>query len=410
MKVELMNKFWKVAVYEYTRHVLRRRFLFGLLSVPFMIALMVGVIFLLIITQTNNKPIGYVDLSGLLADPQPAPELSSLGRRVKIIPFATEAQARNALDSDQIQAYYVLDSNYLQTGQARLVALKQPDSSVQNQFLAFLRVNLLADQPKQVTQRILEGNHLTVRSADGTRQMGENDWFNALVPFIAGLAFMIAIFSTSGYLMQAVVEDKENRTMEVLITSVSSQQLMAGKIIGIIGVGLTQLLVWLGVGILAILVGRNVIPWMGAIHLPADTAVLLTVTFIPSFIMISALMAAVGATVTEAREGQQITGLFTLPVAIPYWLAAVILNNPNGPLAVILSFFPLTAPATLAMRIGLVQIPTWQFVINISILTLTALGALWLAGRTFRLGMLQVGQRLSLRQIFGRPDQSGANR
>jgi len=409
VKGKAVNKFWKVVSYEYTRHVLRKRFLFGLLSVPFIIALMVGVIFLLIITQMNNKPIGYVDLSGLLANPRPAPELSSLGRRVDIIPYATEAQARQALDANRIQAYYVLDANYLQTGKTRLVAQEQPDSSIQSQFLAFLRANMLDNQSQQVSQRILEGNSLIIRSADGTRQMGENDWFNVLIPFIAGLAFMIAIFSTSGYLMQAVVEEKENRTMEVLITSVSSQQLMGGKIIGIIGVGLTQVLAWFGVGILAILVGRNFIPWMRAIYLPAGTAALLIITFIPSFVMISALMAAVGATVTEAREGQQITGLFTLPVAIPYWLAAVILNNPNGPLAVVLSFFPLTAPATLAMRIGLVQIPTWQFLLNIFILVMTALGALWLAGRTFRLGMLQYGQRLTLRQIFGKPARRGAN-
>lgn len=210
--------------------------------------------------------------------------------------------------------------------------------------------------------------------------------------------------------MQAVVEEKENRTMEVLITSVSPQQLMGGKVIGIIGVGLTQVVAWFGVGILAILIGRNFIPWMSLIRLSGDTVALLIATFIPSFIMVSALMAAVGATVTEAREGQQITGLFTLPVAVPYWLAAVILNNPNGPVAVILSFFPLTAPATLAMRIGLVEIPAWQFILNILILTLTALGALWLAGRTFRLGMLQYGQRLSLRQIFGKPVRGGVER
>ncbi len=402
-----MNKFWKVVSYEYTRHVMRKRFLFGLLSVPLMIALMVGVVFLLILTQMNHKPIGYVDQSGLLADPKPAPASTSLGPRVKIEPFTSEALARQALDAGQIQAYYVLDSNYLRTGQARLVSVDQPDLSVQNQFLDFLRVNLLAGQPEQVAQRILEGNHLVIQSADGSRQVGENDWFNVLVPFVAGLAFMIAIFSTSGYLMQAVVEEKENRTMEVLITSVSPQQLMGGKIIGIIGVGLTQVLAWFGVGILSILVGRNFIPWMSAIRLSRDTAALLIVTFIPSFIMVSALMAAVGATVTEAREGQQITGLFTLPIAVPYWLAAVILNNPNGPVAVILSFFPLTAPATLAMRIGLVEIPTWQFILNILILALTALGALWLAGRTFRLGMLQYGQRLSLRQIFGKPVRGG---
>jgi ABC-2 type transport system permease protein len=130
--------------------------------------------------------------------------------------------------------------------------------------------------------------------------------------------------------------------------------------------------------------------------------------FIPSFVMIAGLMVAIGATVTEAQEGQQIASVFTLLVVIPYWFTFQILFNPNGPLAIALSFFPFTAPVTLPMRAGMTVIPPWQLALNLAFLVLCALGALWIAGRAFRLGMLRYGQRLSWREIFVRPGRRSA--
>jgi ABC-2 type transport system permease protein len=121
---------------------------------------------------------------------------------------------------------------------------------------------------------------------------------------------------------------------------------------------------------------------------------------LPAFMMISALMAAIGSTVTEAREGQQVAGLITLPVWIPYLLIMPIMETPNSPLAVALSLFPLTAPLTIVLRSGFTIIPTWQITLSLVLLILSALGALWLAGRTFRLGMLRYGKRLRWREIF----------
>jgi len=134
---------------------------------------------------------------------------------------------------------------------------------------------------------------------------------------IAGIGFIIAMFTSGGYLMQAVVEEKENRTMEVIITSVSSTQFMAGKIIGDTCVGLTQILAWLLLIIIPILVERNAVPFLQSIQLSAQTLAVLGFTMLPSFVLVAALMATIGATVTEAREGQQMTGLISLPVWIP---------------------------------------------------------------------------------------------
>jgi ABC-2 type transport system permease protein len=405
-----MIKFWRVAFYEYTRHVLRRRFLFALLSVPSLIAAMGLVGFLIVSLQTKDTPVGYVDPSGFLANPIPASKASPANKPIPLIPFGSEAQAKQALESKQIQAYYVLPADYPKSVQVKLVYLEQPSSSAEGAFRDFLRVNLLAGQPPAILERIDQGTQLTVRSADGSRQMSEKNWFNIFTPFAAGLAFIIAIFTSSGYLMQAVVEEKENRTMEILITSVSPLQMMSGKIIGIIAVGLTQLLVWISVGVIGVLIGRNTIDWLKAIHLAPGSLALMAIVMIPGFVLIAALMATVGATVTEEREGQQVTGLFTLPVVIPYWFTYQIMSNPNGPLAVGLSYFPLTAPVTLTMRAGFTFVPAWQVALNVGILVLAALGALWLAGRAFRLGMLRYGQRVTWREIFGRPVQEGANR
>jgi ABC-2 type transport system permease protein len=402
-----MNKFWKVAVYEYRRHVLRRRFLFGLLSVPLMILVIGVVIFFLIQSERDNRPLGYVDQSGLLVNPVSIPSASLTEKPLKMIPFESEEQAEEALSSGQIQAYYVLGVDFLQTSQARLVSLKQPNSSAQSQFRDFIRANLLAGQPEQVVERVTGGDHLEVRSLDGSRKMEQDDFINILAPFFLGLAFMIAIFSTSGYLMQAVVEEKENRTVEVLLTSVSPFQLMGGKIMGIIAVGLTQLLFWGLMAAVGVWIGRRYIEWLQALQFSLGMLALLMLVFIPAFVMISALMASVGATVTEAREGQQITGLFTLPVVLPYWFTYQIMSNPNGPLALGLSIFPLTAPITLPMRVAFAVIPTWQIALSVGFLTLSALFTLWLAGRAFRLGMLQYGKRLSLRQIIFKATTDG---
>lgn len=129
-------------------------------------------------------------------------------------------------------------------------------------------------------------------------------------------------------------------------------------------------------------------------------AALLIGTTLPTFVMISALMAAVGASVTEAREGQQVMSLFNLLLMSPFIVAVSILARPDGPIALALSFFPLTASLTLLMRASFSTVPAWQIALSVVLLVLSAAGALWLAGRVFRLGMLNYGKRLGWRDVI----------
>ncbi|MCX6038733.1 MAG: ABC transporter permease [Chloroflexi bacterium] len=398
-----MTKLWHVAWHEYRRHVFNRRFvLVGLLSVPLLVLVMVGLVFLIISLDINTTPLGYVDYSGLLADPLPAPAPEPPDRPVPILPFETEAAARSALDAGQIQAYYVLPADYLSIGWLSVVNMGALKSPARTQFYNFLTANLLRSTDPVIANRLVKGAEIIVQSPDGSRSISSKNWFNVMIPIVAGIAFIIAIFSTGGYLMQAVVEEKENRTMEVIITSVSPNQFMAGKIIGDTAIGLTQIFLWMLFIVIPILVLRNSMSFLRGIQIAPQTLLLVVFVMLPAFILVSALMAAIGATISEAREGQQMVGIISLPIWIPYMLIGLLIGNPNSPVAVGLSLFPLTAPLTLLLRDGMTILPAWQIALSAVIQVLCAVGAIWLAGRAFRLGMLRYGKRLKWREVFAR--------
>ena len=397
-----MKKIWLVALHEYRRHVFNRRFVLGLLSVPLVIVLLVGLIFLIISMENNTTPIGYVDNSGLLTNPLPSPRPEAPDKPVAMIAFANEAEARSALDAGKIQAYYVLPENYLTTGELRVVHVDQIKDPARQQFYNFLGANLLKKTDPAVAARLVKGADVTIQSADGSRSLSGDNWFSFLIPMIAGIGFIIAMFTSGGYLMQAVVEEKENRTMEVVITSVTPNQLMAGKIIGDTSIGLTQIILWILFIAIPILAGRSSFEFLQGIQISGQTAAVMVLVMLPSFVLVAALMATIGATVSEAREGQQMTGLVSLPIWIPYMLFALLMSNPNSPIALILSFLPMTAPVTMLVRDGLTILPAWQIAVSSLIQTLAAIGVIWLAGRAFRLGMLRYGKRLAWRELFAR--------
>ena len=397
-----MNKFWRITWHEYSRHVFRKRFIFALFSLPLLLGVTVALVLLVIWMNSNPTPIGYIDHSGMLANPVTPDPAKWPERDTPMQPYTDRAVAQADLESGKIQAYYIIPDDYLQTGQAEEVYLKEPKAFAARQVTNFLAKNMLASISSDVSTRILEGSQLIVQSTDKTRQASQDRIVNIILPALSGILFIIAMSTSSGYLMQAVVEEKENRTMEIMVTSVSPGQMMSGKIIADIAVGVTQMVVWAIFIVLILFFGKNYISFLSGISFPLGTIAMLLAVMVPAFIMIAGLMAAVGATVTEASEGQQILGLFTLPIWLPYMLIGVFIQNPNGPLAIAMSLFPLTSPMTIALRIGFTTIPAWQFIASVIILVLSAIGAVWLAGRAFRLGMLRYGQRLRCNEIFSR--------
>lgn len=400
-----MNKIWKIITYEYRKHVFQKKFLFSLLSFPIVILALVGMVFLIAFFNADSSPIGYIDHSGVLDDPVSNFQEGNIFEPVvDILSYQSENQAENDLTAGKIQAYFIIPENYPANRDVKLIYLETPDYSVVTQFQDFVFQNLsmFKDIDPLIAERLSDGINITMSSLDGSLEMGQDQWFLILVPFIAGILFIFVVMTSGGYLLQAVVEEKENRTMEIVISSVSPSQLMTGKIIGNIAVGLTQLGVWLIFGWIGLSITSQYLPILSDFSLQPGYVFMLLLILLPAFVMIASLLAAIGATMTELREAQQFQTLVTLPMMVPFYLATPIMMNPNSALAIVLSFFPITAPLTILMRMGYTVIPAWQFVLSISVLFAFATLAIWFAGRAFRMGMLQYGKKLSLKAIFGK--------
>lgn len=395
-----MRKFWIIVKHEYTRHVLRKRFLFALLSIPFWVLISLGAGILSVLLQTNPAPVGYVDQAGVLDGINISAVTDEPLQTIDFRPYASQDAAKADLDLKQIQAYFIIAADYRQTLDSQLFYYEEPSAMVRSQFADGLRAGLLKDVDPKISNRLIKGADLDIQSTQEDRGMAGSEWFKIGAPLAAGVFLIVSVFTSSGYLMQAVVEEKENRTMELLATSVSPMQIMGGKIVALISVGLTQVLAWSFFPILMVLLARASVPFLRNIAIDWKMIGLMGITALPTFLLVSSLMATIGATVTEAREGQQVSTLVTLPVMAPFMLLSVIMLNPQGLIAVILSFFPLTAALTLLIRVAFATVPVWQIAVSEILLILSAVGSVWLAGRVFRIGMLRYGKRMGWKEVF----------
>jgi ABC-2 type transport system permease protein len=385
-----MGKIWRVARHEYGRHVFRRRFIVAVLSLPLVFAFTLLLVWFVARSEIDRRPAGVVDESGLLSEILPK-QAESTGQ-VELRPYPTERLARQALAEGKIQAYFVIAADYLSSGRVQATALSELGGNARGTLEASLRSALLRSQPAAVAQRIKAGSTLEVVALDGNRRMRSNEVFNLFIPVFAFLVLMLTIFTTSGYLMQSVSEERENRTLEVMMTCLSPNQLMSGKTLGILGVGLTQLGIWLGAGLIFLGLARLSQMALPPIGISAGLIALMIASLLPALVIIAAGMAAIGAVVADFNEGNQISGPFSLPFLIPVILIGTILREPQGTLATWMTFIPFTAPGTLVLRASFSSVPAWQMAASLALLCLTAAGALWLAGRAFRMGMLHYGR------------------
>ena len=396
-----MSRLWLVAQQEYKRNVFKKSFLLALFSVPLIIGLGVGMGIIIESRERNNTPVGYVDHSGVLASRIPAPR-RGMHEPVELVPFDSEDQARASLQAGEIQAYYVLPNEYPATLDVQLFYLEEPGNNATRQFYDFLQINLLSEKPEEIAHRASEGSDAIIRSMDGSREMPSGEPpFGVFVPLILSFSIAFLLMMNSGYLMQAVADEKENRTIEVVMTSLSPFQLIGGKVIGIFLISATQLLTWIVVGVLVVAIARGAgVEWVQEPNIQWGAVANVVVVAIPTYILVAALTTAIGATVTQVQEGQSIVGVSSILLMLPIYIVQPMIESPNGPLPMLLSFLPFTSMMAAGLRNMAIAVPLWQVVLSVTIQTACAIGALWLAAGAFRLGMLRYGQRLRLREVI----------
>jgi ABC-2 type transport system permease protein len=401
-----MHKFWLIVQHEYGRHVLKRSFLLATLSVPLVMTIAVVVSFgLRALGGKSVVAVGYVDHAGLLSDVTSVDEAAQA--TVRWLAFQTENAAQAALEAEQITVYYVLPADYAETRQVQVVYVRKPSGTVTRQFRDLLRSRLLAELRGEIAHRAVEGSTLVVRSpgaAPGSaREFSGSPTIGQLLPAISGFALVIVIFVSSGYLMGAVADEKTNRTMEILVTAISPSRLMTAKLLAVLAITLTQLAIWaVLVGVISMF-GSSILDviWLQHIRVDPYTMVIVLVTLIPSYVLVATLMTALGAIMEGGHSAQYVTTILVALYLTPAMFVVSMLRDLNHPLMVLLSLIPFTAPGVLPLRAAFTQLPFWQVGTSVAIQVLCTLGAVWLAGRALRLGMLRYGRRLRWRELVG---------
>ena len=396
------SKFWYVAQYEYRKHVFQKKFILAILSVPLVLAVSFLAGFIASQVNKNDAPIGYVDLAGVLANPVSVPEEFAREDAVEIVSFPNQEAATAALENGEIQAYYLLPGDYRELQEVQLFFFDTPSENAEGDFFDFMQTNVSVGLPEKVITRVLEGFELTVRSQDGKREFSEAKILNIILPIVFGFLFTFVLTSGSGYLSNAVTEEKESRTIEMLATSMSANQFITGKVLGIVLVIFTQVVSWLAFFVAAFYGAKAAFDeeWIQSASIDLNIFFLLVLVFIPAFFFFAGIALTISSTVTESSEGQQAIGLISMPVGFSYWFAALIVSNPSSPLAVGLSLFPFTAPTLMPMRAAFGEVPIEQFLASVTILAVSAVFTIWLAARAYEMGMMQYGKRLRLGDLF----------
>jgi ABC-2 type transport system permease protein len=271
----------------------------------------------------------------------------------------------------------------------------QPPAEVINATQSFLVSNLLKDNVSpEIAARVRAPLAVNNTILDKTGSVADNQGGTAglMISYVFSVLLIVAIFTASGYLLQGLSEEKENRIMELLLSSVSTRQLITGKVLALGTSGLIQILVWLisGYGLIA-LGSSSIGGFFTTLHFPVSVVALSVIYFILGYFLFAILMAGIGAIAPTQRDGQQMSVVFTLFSAIPYFLMLFIVENGEHVVSRILTIFPLTAPLTVMIRLNN-GIPIWEILTSVVVLILAIYGSLLLVSKIFRVYLLMYGK------------------
>jgi len=220
------------------------------------------------------------------------------------------------------------------------------------------------------------------------------------VVFIFTMILYTSLLSWGMTISKSIIEEKNSRVIEVLLSAVSPRDLMWGKLVGVGLAGLTQLGVWAVIGLsLSSFAAMGAVAMLASIHIAPVVFLYLILFFLLGFMLFSSLFMTVGSVCSTEQDAQQLQGLITLPMIVPLLCLMLLLQNPGSPLAVALSLIPLFAPMIMLARIILVQPPLWQIALSVALILVSVYFTIGFAARVFRVGILMYGKRPSLREM-----------
>lgn len=432
-----MSKIGLVIQREYTSKVKNKTFLLITFLTPFiMIAMMAVPLWLSTLKDDSAKKVGLVDYSGLYKDVLKNTEqfvfFNLEDENIQL--NAGDDKAEGAFD-----AYIVINGPITkENNKISFISLKQIpvelrsyvegnlEEYVYNQNLVNSGVSNIRDIIDNARVRI---NVDTIKRMDSGEEVSSSGEIAGVIGIFTTFLIYMFIFMYGAQVMNSVVEEKTNRIVEILVSSVSPVELMMGKILAIALVGLTQMMIWVVMigaaftylGIVFGLTSKGVDPSQLAgmsqmAQMPVNSPVaeifgvvagfnwtlilgMFVIYFIGGYLLYSSMFAAVGAAVDSQADTQQFMLPITLPIIFALYAGIYSAQNPDGPLAFWCSLIPFTSPIVMMVRLPF-DVPMWQVLLSVAILILTFILMVFVSAKIYRVGILMYGKKTSYKELL----------
>ena len=427
-----MSNIFLITQSEFLRRIKTKGFLLGILLAPLGLLVILGLPILLAVFQPDDdvvRRVAVLDESGQLFDAvaDAMPERF----QAEAVSLPLDSLRAQVLD-ERLDLALVLPASLLEgTGDAAAYArsgggLSQFDDIRDAVREAVREVRLSAVGATPEVTAVFE-TRPGVRSITVTEQgdAADGTFVASAIGYAAGLIIYMLVFIYGSLVMRGVIEEKQNRIVEVIASSVSPFELLMGKVLGIGAVGLTQIVAWVALGFAVLTaVGPLLLAFGGgppdpaaatdaaaAADLPFDIGVIgalltpgyltvLVLCFLGGYLFYAALFAAVGSAVEQESDAQTLSLPVTLPAVLPMLFLFPILDRPDATLSVVLSILPPFSTVLLPVRMAVVDVPFWQIALALGLLAGAFLGAIWLAARVYRVGILSYGKKPSFRELW----------
>jgi len=411
-------KLVKIIKKEYLTIVKKKSFLISTLITPFIMGAFVFLpIFFAQVSMETQKKIAVIDLTG-----QIFPELiKNLNRKLKsgkpvyqLIQVRTDRKTinktkeslRNKVEKKEYDAYLVLPENIIKKREAEYYAKNVSDyqtieeiSIAVTDSIAKILLQKEGVRLKKIKEVMKRVELKTIKIVKGKEKKAGflSEYFGLI--FLVSLLFGLIL----GYgmtIMRNILEEKNARIVEILLSSTNSFELMMGKIIGIGSAGITQMLIWSLLGIVGFIYVSYQFPQSEIIIFNSATIIFFIIFFILGFFLYATIFAAIGAITNTDYEAQQLAAPITWALVIPFIIAIMTTRNPNGIIPVIFSFIPFFTPTVMFMRVSIIQPPFYEVMFSIILMILTVLLLVWLTAKIFRVGILMYGKRPSFKELL----------
>ncbi len=425
----MSNPILTVAQREYVQRITSKGFLIGTLIAPLGFALM---LFLPVLIATMSKDsttrLAVVDSTGVVMPKLTSTDALAFTDATALPVDSLRAQVeRKALDGYLVLPAQLLDGKGEATYYGRGGGGFALSGGIARAVTGAVREVRFERAGVGQDVREIAGSEVEVRSrklsAAGGKDEADAPEVLAALGYGVGLLIYVLMLIYGAMVLQGVIEEKQSRIVEVIISSVRPIELMLGKVLGIGAVGLTQFAVWMIASFALLTVAgpllANMAPHGAAAggaampggfelpHIPGSIFIFAPLYFIFGFFMYAMLYAAIGSAVDELSDAQALQLPIILPIIMTMMFIMQVLKDPNGGLATVLSLVPLFSPILMTVRIAATTVPAWQIALSFILMGATIYGLAWLAGRIYRVGILMSGKKPSYADLIRWARQAG---